>query len=131
MAKGGVEILGLRRVMNNLNKEASKIKVKGMKGLIESSVLIRRDMDKTSPKIPVDTGNLRGSYFTTKIPGLNPSLIMGFNANYAIYVHEMVDDNEKKINWNREGSGSKFFEKSIERNRETTLLIMKKNMEVK
>ena len=50
----------------NLNKEILKIKGRTTKGLIEASIIIRRDMDQRPPVIPVgDTGNLRASWFTT------------------------------------------------------------------
>ena len=55
------ELLGMRTVMDNLNRELLKIKARSMKGLIESAIIIRRDMEKTPPLIPLDTGNLRAS----------------------------------------------------------------------
>jgi hypothetical protein len=61
---GTIKIKGLENVMANLNKEIKAIEGRTTVGLIEGSILIRRDMDKTSPKIPVDLGNLRASYFT-------------------------------------------------------------------
>lgn len=63
MAKG---LLGIDKVMRKLNREIVKIKGKTIAGLIEASIIIRRDMDLRPPKIPVgDTGNLRASWFTT------------------------------------------------------------------
>lgn len=60
-----VRLLGVEQVMNNLRKEIQKIKNYSMKGLIQSAIVIRRDMDKVPPKIPLDWGNLRQSWFTT------------------------------------------------------------------
>lgn len=62
MAK--VKLKGMENVMRNLQKEITKIEGLSMKGLIRSVIIIRRDMDKTAPLIPVDTGNLRASFFT-------------------------------------------------------------------
>jgi len=47
-----------------------------------------------------------------------PAMIMGYSANYALWVHEMVDMN---INWTRSGSGPKWFEKAISRNKDKML----------
>jgi len=57
---------------------------------------------------------------------------MGFTANYAIFVHEMTDENTgKKINWKRPGSGAKFFEKALYRNKEKILQIMRDNAKIR
>ena len=41
------------------------------------------------------------------------TLIMGYGANYAIWVHEMDDATTE---WSRPGSGAKWFEKAIKNN---------------
>jgi len=119
---------GMSTVMANLNKEILKIEGRSMKGLIESAIIIRRDMEKTPPLIPIDTGNLRASWFTSpiKVPG-RIGLLIGFNANYAVFVHEMIDKEGKKINWNRPGSGPKFFEASLTRNEKLILQTIRDN----
>lgn len=144
-----VILSGLDQVNRNLADQLKRIEGMTMKGLLYSTIIIRRDMDFTPPTIPVDLGNLRGSWFvitpksipdgrSTKftgddapimqkdhnnvlskarsmIAGVNqPTLIMGFTANYAMWVHEMLGD----INWSRPGSGAKFFEAAIARNKE-------------
>lgn len=114
-------------VMKNLNKEIKQIQGKTMKGLIRSAALIRRDMDKTSPKIPVDTGNLRQSWFTTPYPHkTRPALMIGFSANYAVFVHENVG-----ANFQRPGAGAKFFEASLNRNHKQILDIIKQEAKVR
>lgn len=153
-------LIGTDTVMKNLNKEILKIKGRTLAGLIEASIVIRRDMDKRPPLIPVDEGNLRASWFTTtgnsnpekggnfkgvssgemtgdhhrvltaaagKAKGTpHPILIMGFSANYGVYVHEM--DFKKG---NRPGSGPKFFESAIKRNAATVLEIIANNARIK
>ncbi len=54
---------GLDQVLRKLNQEVQKIEGRTLKGLIRAGILVRRSMDKESPKIPVDTGNLRQSFF--------------------------------------------------------------------
>lgn len=142
--KPGVGIKGMDIVMSNLRKEIVKIKGRSMKGLIESAIIIRRDMEKTPPKIPVDTGNLRGSWFTTSFYVLgSPALTIGFSANYAVFVHEMVDADftsprwrykkGKKRYWHtpRAGAGAKFFEASLKRNKALILKTIQKNAYIK
>ena len=121
-----VYLKGVDQFMRNLNKEIKAIEGRTMKGLIKAAIIIRYDMDKTSPMIPVYTNNLRGSWFANPVPrwisGL-AAIMMGFTANYAAYVHEMIGPTTtgKKINWNRPGSGPKFFEASLKRNRHKIL----------
>jgi hypothetical protein len=60
----GKQVTGLDTVMKNLNKEIMQIKGASLKGLIRAQILIRRDMDLSSPIIPLKWGNLRASYYT-------------------------------------------------------------------
>jgi hypothetical protein len=48
----------------------------------------------------------------------NLTVILGYGANYAIWVHEMEGD----INWSKDGSGPKWFEKSLKKNKAAILL---------
>ena len=56
-----------------------------------------------------------------------PVLIMGFSANYAVFVHEMVGGEGGGINWNRPGSGAKFFEEALKRNEGQMLRTIRDN----
>lgn len=160
MAK--VKLKGMEKVMRNLQKEIKQIEGFTMKGLIRSVIIIRRDMDKTSPLIPVDTGNLRASFFsvagrtfyqeplpetTKKFKGEDAEqlsfdhsaaiqaakaevgsklmVMFGFSANYATWAHEAVD-----YKFARPGSGAKFMESSIIRNKDRILLELKKSAKI-
>lgn len=153
---------GIDDVMKSLNEEMGKIKGKTLKGLILASIVVMRDMEKTSPKIPVDIGNLRASRFTVtskgeqSTPGINatfkgedssrmeadhtrvvsqyqseaaseknPTLILGFSANYATFVHENME-----AKFQRSGSGPKFFEKALSRNKGKILEIIANNAKI-
>ena len=149
MASG---LIGIENVMKNLNKEMGKLKVRSSKGLLKAAILIRRDMDKTPPLIPVDISNLRASWYIVTaistdtgadfkqgkiggkkadVAGLSsqhskvvataaskakavgrPLVIMGFSAIYSGFIHE----SKSAKNFNRPGSGTKFFESSLRRN---------------
>lgn len=157
-----VTLTGLDTVLKNLNKEIAGIRNRSLKGLIRAQIVVRRDMDKTPPKIPVDTGNLRSSYFTVTSKGtteagdspkfsgeevsklqaghaavmneqqgsivgkLDPTLIMGFTAYYAMYVHEMVEAEH----FTRSGSGAKFMEAALKRNKDKILEIIAKEAKI-
>lgn len=110
--KMDLKMKGTDKVLRNINKQVKRVKNDSMKGLIESAIIIRRSMDKEEPLVPVDTGNLRSSWFTTP---LHPriALRIGFTANYAVFAHE----NREAKNWGRKGkAGPKFLEKALERN---------------
>lgn len=119
---------GTQEVLKNLNTEIRKIRGRTMVGLIEAAYHVRYDMDKTSPTIPVDTGNLRYSWFVTPKYAVNtPAVVFGFNANYAAFVHESVDAK----NWKRPGSGAKFLEYALKRNKNIILKIIAQNAKVR
>jgi hypothetical protein len=128
-------IKGFNEVMRNLNREIRNIEGRTMQGLIGSAAYIRADMEHTQPLIPVGiTGNLRASWFVTPYKGAKKTigLIMGFSANYAVYVHEMMESSlGNAINWSRPGSGPKFFESAIKRNVNVILGIIKATAQIK
>lgn len=122
MNNKGFRLKGVNKVVKNLNKYAAQSQKNSFKGLIQSAIVIRRSMDKEDPKIPVDTGNLRASWFTnTNIGKYGAEMKIGFSANYAVKVHEA-----EKANYRRPGSGAKFLEKALQRN-ETVVLKLLKN----
>jgi len=121
-----MHIKGFDKVMKNLNREIHKIKGRSAAGLIEAAAMVRKDMDVTPPMIPIDVGNLRGSYFLESITMLGqPAVRMGFGASYAWWVHENVD-----AHFSRPGSGAKFFESALKRNSDEILEIIRKNAHV-
>jgi len=61
--KGSIK--GVDDFMRNLNKTLEEIQSSiTNKGFIEVSMLIRKSTETTTPVTPLDTGNLRASYFT-------------------------------------------------------------------
>jgi len=130
-------IVGLDNLMQNLNKELEKNKLQSLAGFTRVGTLINREVMTVSPTVPIDTGNLRGSWFVefmTDAVTQNTGMRFGFSANYAMYVHERVegapwgDGVVGNINWNAPGSGPKFLEAAIKRNTEKILLIMKEEI---
>lgn len=129
--------------MKNLRKEFKKIQVKSSAGMINAAIIVRRDMDRTPPLIPVDKGILRSSWFVTSSRGVQEAgegegrhgqvvaettaraksqaparfvVIMGFSAIYAVEVHEATG----KV-FKRPGAGPKFLESSLKRNKSNIL----------
>lgn len=108
---------GLNDVLKKLNREVNAINGRTLSGFISAVILIRRDMDKTPPLIPLDTGNLRSSWFTDpKMIGKEPFIRFGFTAFYAWYVHEKLG-----ASFQRPGAGAKFLEAALKRNHKKIL----------
>lgn len=162
MAIGG-KVSGFDEVVKNLNAEIQQIENRSIKGLIKSAIIIRRDMDRTPPLIPVDLGNLRASWFVVSakkmetpkpafknenkkiLNKLNETynetigeaqgmvatntsfIVIGFGANYAAPVHEMIGD----IKWSRPNSGPFFFKASLYRNKDLILKTIRDNAQIK
>lgn len=114
--QSGLKIRGVANVLRNLNREMTQIKLRSVKGMLVAADIVRKDMDKTPPLIPVDTGRLRKSWYAEVRQGISPIVEMGFKANYALFVHEAP----KK--YKRPGSGNKFFQASLSRNMDEMVL---------
>jgi hypothetical protein len=55
------------------------------------------------------------------------SVMFGYGANYALWVHEMIG----AVNWSKEGSGAKWFERAISRNHGKILEIIGNHSRIK
>ena len=131
------QIQGGRNIIFNLKRKGKDFERKFFGGAILAAGLIRRDMEFTPPLVPVNLGNLRGSWFTvTQLGGSGPIpaeaaaqargkiiLIMGFSASYALAVHE-----KKWKVGKRPGSGPKFLEASVKRNKDRAIKIIAGHM---
>ncbi len=78
-----VTLSGLNDVMNNLKKEIDLIEGRTLAGLIQGAIIVRRDMEKTSPKTPLDLGNLRASFFTVTTKGVDAGSTPDFKGSQA------------------------------------------------
>lgn len=89
-----------------------------MAGLMEAGLQVQRvAQDRT----PVDTGNLKSSAFTRKEGELG--VVVGFNAAYAIFVHENLEA--------RHPTGqAKFLESALRDNRDAILRIIQARAKV-
>ena len=149
---------GIKVVMHNLNKELDKIGGKSMNGLIKAAILIRRDMDKIPPKIPVDLGNLRASSFIVAGNGITLSNASFSGPDSAKFAAEHASEVSKQrgivgrrklvaigfsasyaalvegditTKRTRPGSGGAFFKSSLARNRKAIIKVIKKTAKIK
>jgi len=123
----GYRIEGIEMVLANINEELQKMKLRSHLGLIAAANYVLTDADiGTPPLVPEDTGNLRSSRFVEPMwEGQNPYVLLGYTAGYAAAVHEMMYSvSGRPINWQRPGSGPKFFESSLKRNSKQVLYII-------
>ena len=110
-------MLGFRNVERNLNIQLARLGVKSHEGLEAFAEYVYKDMLVTPPTIPKDTGRLRESWKTKRIPYAGEAIEAGFYEPYALYVHEMTYDAYMKvINWTEPNSGAKFFQYGLQRN---------------
>lgn len=63
-----------------------------------------------------------------RIKGNHLAIVFGFSANYAVYVHENINPDVK---WGRPGSGPKFFEAHIKRNKDKVIRIIQNHAKIK
>jgi len=124
MSNDNTFITGIDEVLLRFSIHSEEMRKNCMKGLVRAQILIRRDMDFTSPTIPIDFGNLRASYSSHGfwING-DPFITMQFGASYAWWVHEMVG-----AHFQKDGSGAKFFEASLKRNEDKAHALIEESM---
>ena len=115
-----VRIEGVREVIKNLIGTSADVEKKVIKGLVKAALFIQRESQLI---VPVDTGTLKNSAFTRKyqsVRGAGTVVVVGYTADYAIYVHEDLKARHK------EGKSAKFLEKPIREKRTEILEIIRK-----
>jgi len=60
---------GFPQVMARLNAEIKMIKGRTYGGLLDAAVLVREKTEESSPRTPIDKGNLRASWFAVAAKG--------------------------------------------------------------
>ena len=91
------------------------------KGLFEAAAEMLRDAKEEVPKAPFKEGHLWGSTadtIKTKITHNEISVECGFNIEYAAKLHEMPKEAGDKISWSLPGSGPKYLETKMVRNKQ-------------
>lgn len=124
---------GLDAVIRNLNKEIKRIEGAGMAGLWDAGLQIQAASQR---RVPVDTGNLKGSHYTraeSKLVRLDKSgnapdpqgsvpphaVEVGATADYALFVHENLEAQHTV-------GEAKFLERAIDENQGGILEIIRR-----
>jgi len=152
-------LTGMDIVMNNLKKQMEQYKIKGIAGMLRAVAYMREDMERTSPKIPVDTNNLRASWFVVSqrsdvnssptFKGDNAAELQALHSKTTAMARQIVKGHHTPLvvfgfsanyawyvhedvskNYKRSGSGAKFLEATLNRNTDTMLKIMSNTMKV-
>lgn len=156
--RGKAGLIGIDTVNANLHRVLKEIKYKSLLGMVEASILIRRDMEETPPTIPVDLGNLRASWFTTsRLGGGSNRKFRGAKAEeYAAERTAAIASTKEVVKaqkepslimgfsvnyaapvhemigakFKRPGSGAKFFQAALSRNTKQIVKIIKASVEL-
>lgn len=98
-------VRGLDNVMNNLNRRVNQLRDASQRGVNKAALIVLRESNRL---VPVDTGNLRQSGFFEPVQAGPPAVIVAYQAEYAIHVHEDLEA--------RHPTGeAKFLEKAVTR----------------
>lgn len=88
MAKTTFRVEGVEEVLRNLNAEITGIENRTMGGLMAAGLIIQRESQR---RTPVDEGNLKGSAYTRRSQFGGLEVEVGYTADYAVPVHEILD----------------------------------------
>ena len=132
MAKTGMTFdtkdfdIKLPRVINKEIPEAAASTFPRVAGMVI------RDAILEEPKAPHKTGNLWRSQKieNPEIKASEISIELGFDAEYAAAIHELgVDEVGISINWTMAGSGAKFLEAKLIKNKEKYMVELARGMQ--
>lgn len=154
------KVLGMDKVMRNLNREMKKLKFTSTVGLVQAAKLIRKEMKTTSPLIPVDWGNLQSSWFIATPLGnqAKPAVFEGPDAyklsvdhttltaqqvtktksipipviviGFSASYAKHVHEMVGDISWTKAGSGPWFFQKAVYNNIGTIVETVRKKSKI-
>ena len=110
-------------VENSMPKEAEK-------GVFKGANLILDLAEIQAPTVPRKIGDLRGSRKVENIvvDSGNISATAGYNIEYAAKLHELPPSKDARINWTLPGSGAKWLEKSLIKNKEKAVKVIVKHI---
>jgi hypothetical protein len=168
-AGGNPRVIGDVEVMANLNKQLEGITMRTMGGLIKAAAHVRTTTEHKPPLTPVDLGSIsvgKASSFKGERSGILGSdhsktvaeaqtwvtanegakkkfLMMGYSANYALYVHEMVGMNpqagyrygpgpgRKRKYKPRQGAGARWLITAIQGESPKIIQIVRDNAQIR
>ena len=101
------------------------------KGVFKGANLILDKAEDQIPKVPRKIGDLRTSRKVEKVivaPGMI-SATLGYNIEYAAKLHELPPEKSTRTNWSLPGSGAKWLERSMLRNKDNAVKVITKHIE--
>jgi len=89
-----MKIKGMDKVLKKLSKSKAVTAAGVERGLKQAGLFLQAHSQRICP---IDTGNLRGSAFTRNAGGrgFKADIVVGYTANYAVYVHENLQARHK------------------------------------
>jgi len=89
-----ITITGMPRILKNLKRSKLTTALGVQRGLKRAGQFLQRESQLI---VPVDTSNLKGGAFTRNIggSGFDTDVVVGYVADYAVYVHEDLQANHK------------------------------------
>lgn len=114
-----VKISGVSNVIANIKKASVVIGGNIERGMIKGGLFLQRESQKI---VPVDLNNLRPPAFTRNVggTGFDVDVIVGYVADYAVYVHEDLEAKHKP------GKTAKYLERPAREKRPEILMIIAK-----
>lgn len=117
-------VYGLENVLANIQREMMAVRGRTYKGMFAAMKFLENEMDTTPPLVPIDTKEMRDSWFIMGSPHpTNPIVFAGYTDPKAPIVHEL-ENIAGPINWTRPGSGQKWVQIHWDRNRSEMLMIV-------
>jgi len=114
-----IAITGMSEVLANLKRHQSTTACGVERGLKRAGLFLQRESQKI---VPVDTSNLKNGAFTRKTggSGFNADVVVGYVADYAVFVHEDLQAKHKL------GKQAKYLEQPARENRNEMIRIVKR-----
>ncbi len=132
-------VTGVETVLKNLKTRRDALAAGLVRGLTLAGLRLQRESQRV---VPVDYGILKASAFTrAEGKGLNTEVLVGYTANYALFVHEKVEMKlrgqprmapHKGRYWDPQGRGqAKFLEEPARRLSDELLQTIRNHMKIK
>lgn len=121
MAVKRLNIVGIDKVLSNLNRSVVGIKNRSRQGLLIAGLLIEGASKELTPW---ETGHLAGGTYTEPIGTSDaPGIEIGYIADYAVFVHERTELHHPV-------GQAKFLETALKQNAKRILEIIGKTVKV-
>lgn len=113
-----LRMTGMSKVLGRLKASKSSVATGAQRGLKKAGLFLQRESQLI---VPVDKNNLKPGAFTRNIggSGFDTDVIVGYVADYAVYVHEDLQAKHKP------GKQAKFLEEPARTKRGEIIKIIK------